>query len=375
MPKLSTFIRTNTEQILEEWETFARSLPNGAAMDIAALRDHAKNMLGVIVRDLEMPQTLREQAAKSKGESDAESRPAIATAAQEHGAGRAESGFTLEQMVSEFRALRASVVRLWTSQQRDAGADELEELTRFNEAIDQAIAESITRFTQSISQSKDRFLAILGHDLQTPLGAIITSTAFMLDTGELTEPYLTLVRRNASSARRMSRMVADLLDFARTSFGDNIPVTRESMDAGTMLREVVAEVGASHLGHTLRIETSGDLMGQWDRARLTQALTNLVANAVQHGSDSSAIVVTARGMENEVVLSVQNHGPVIPREEWGQIFQAMKQGGDENARDGDHLGLGLYIVERIVTAHGGSIAVTSSEKEGTIFTIRLPRRG
>jgi signal transduction histidine kinase len=322
-----------------------------------------------------MPQTLREQAAKSKGESDAESRPAIATAAQEHGAGRAESGFTLEQMVSEFRALRASVVRLWTSQQRDAGADELEELTRFNEAIDQAIAESITRFTQSISQSKDRFLAILGHDLQTPLGAIITSTAFMLDTGELTEPYLTLVRRNASSARRMSRMVADLLDFARTSFGDNIPVTRESMDAGTMLREVVAEVGASHLGHTLRIETSGDLMGQWDRARLTQALTNLVANAVQHGSDSSAIVVTARGMENEVVLSVQNHGPVIPREEWGQIFQAMKQGGDENARDGDHLGLGLYIVERIVTAHGGSIAVTSSEKEGTIFTIRLPRRG
>lgn len=375
MPKLSTFIRTNTEQILEEWETFARSLPNGAAMDIAALRDHAKNMLGVIVRDLEMPQTLREQAAKSKGESDAESRPAIATAAQEHGAGRAESGFTLEQMVSEFRALRASVVRLWTSQQRDAGADELEELTRFNEAIDQAIAESITRFTQSISQSKDRFLAILGHDLQTPLGAIITSTAFMLDTRELTEPYLTLVRRNASSARRMSRMVADLLDFARTSFGDNIPVTRESMDAGTMLREVVAEVGASHLGHTLRIETSGDLMGQWDRARLTQALTNLVANAVQHGSDSSAIVVTARGMENEVVLSVQNHGPVIPREEWGQIFQAMKQGGDENARDGDHLGLGLYIVERIVTAHGGSIAVTSSNKEGTIFTIRLPRRG
>lgn len=374
MPNLSTFIRTNTEHILEEWETFARSLPNGASMDIAALRDHAKSMLGVIVRDLEMPQTLPEQVAKSKGELDAEPQPEVATAAQEHGAGRAESGFTLEQMVSEFRALRASVVRLWTRGQRDAGADELEELTRFNEAIDQAIAESITRFTQSISQSKDRFLAILGHDLQTPLGAIITSTTFMLDTRELAEPYLTLVTRNASSARRMSRMVADLLDFARTSFGDGIPVTRESMDAGTMLRDVVAEVGASHLGRTLRIETSGDLSGQWDRARLTQALTNLVANAVQHGFDSSPIVVAARGTEDEVVLSVQNHGPIIPREEWRRIFQAMKQGGAENTRDADHLGLGLYIVERIVTAHAGSIGVTSSDEEGTTFTIRLPRQ-
>lgn len=374
MPNLSTFIRTNTEHILEEWETFARSLPNGASMDIAALRDHAKSMLGVIVRDLEMPQTLPEQVAKSKGELDAEPQPEVATAAQEHGAGRAESGFTLEQMVSEFRALRASVVRLWTREQRDAGADELEELTRFNEAIDQAIAESITRFTQSISQSKDRFLAILGHDLQTPLGAIITSTTFMLDTRELAEPYLTLVTRNASSARRMSRMVADLLDFARTSFGDGIPVTRESMDAGTMLRDVVAEVGASHLGRTLRIETSGDLSGQWDRARLTQALTNLVANAVQHGFDSSPIVVAARGTEDEVVLSVQNHGPIIPREEWRRIFQAMKQGGAENTRDADHLGLGLYIVERIVTAHAGSIGVTSSDEEGTTFTIRLPRQ-
>jgi signal transduction histidine kinase len=373
MPKLSTFIRNNGEQILAEWETFARSLPAGDFMDIAALRDHAKDMLRVIARDLETPQSRQEQAAKARGESDADTDTEVATAAQAHGAGRAESGFTLEQMVSEFRALRASVVRLWTRQQRDVGPDDLEELTRFNEAIDQAIAESITRFTEAISQSKDRFLAILGHDLRTPLGAIITSTSFMLDTGELTEPYLTLVTRSLTSARRMNQMVADLIDFARTSFGDGIPVVRRPMDAGAMLHDVVAEVAMSHPNRTMKVETSGDLHGQWDRDRLTQALTNLVANAVQHGSDDSPITVMAHGTLDELVLSVHNRGPVIPKAQRGQIFLALQQGADDSARNGDHLGLGLYIAERIVAAHGGTIAVQSSEEEGTTFTARLPR--
>src|SRR5688572_6514720 len=104
---LADFIRTNTEPILAEWETFARSLPTGDRMDIAALRDHAKAMLNVIARDLESPQTKREQADKAIGKSDAGGR-STPTAAQEHGAGRAESGFTVEEMVAEFRALRAS---------------------------------------------------------------------------------------------------------------------------------------------------------------------------------------------------------------------------------------------------------------------------
>src|SRR5688500_15183846 len=133
MPRLSTFIRDNTEQILSEWETFARALPMGNSMDIAALRDHAKEMLGVIARDLEMPQTEREQADKARGESDADERQAP-TAAQEHGSGRAESGFTVAQMVSEFRALRASVMRLWSKQQREVAVTDLEDATRFNEA-------------------------------------------------------------------------------------------------------------------------------------------------------------------------------------------------------------------------------------------------
>jgi signal transduction histidine kinase len=372
MPRLSTFIRENTEQILSEWETFARALPMGDAMDIAALRDHAKEMLGVIASDLEMPQTQRQQADKAKGESDADERQVL-TAAQEHGAGRAESGFTVAHMVSEFRALRASVMRLWTKRQGQAAVTDLEDMTRFNEAIDQAIAESITRFTHEIGQSKERFLAILGHDLRTPLGAIITSTGFMLDSGELEEPYLTLVTRVASSARRMNQMVADLLEFTRTRFGDSMPIVRAEMDLRKTILDVVAEVAASHPSSTLQIETSGELRGQWDSDRLTQALTNLVGNAVHHGSNKSPIKVAAHGAADEVLISVQNKGPIIPREELGRIFEAMTRTSSDGARDRRHLGLGLYIVDKVVKGHGGSIDVCSSEEEGTTFTVHLPR--
>lgn len=372
MLQLAQFIRENTEQILSEWESFARTLPMAEPMDVAALRDHAKEMLGVITRDLDTPQTLHEETAKAKGKAVTNGRRGP-TAAQEHGAGRAESGFTVSQMVSEFRALRASVVRLWSQQVRKVDASQIQELTRFHEAIDQAIAESVVRFSEEIKQSKERFLAILGHDLRTPLGAIITSSAFLLDSGELEDPALTLVRGIDSSSRRMNQMVMDLLDFARTRFGDRIPVVREETDMRTVVRAVVAEVTASSPDRLVRIETSGDLRGRWDAARLAQMLTNLVGNAVEHGAADAPITVAAQGAEREVILSVHSNGPAIPKNELRQMFDAMKHGTQSVARDRRHLGLGLYIVDKIVAAHDGSVDVRSSKEKGTTFTVHLPR--
>ena len=170
MSSLSAFIRQHTEQILHEWETFARALaPTGTSMDVAALRDHAHAMLDVIAADLDTPQTARRQAEKSKGLEDVPE-GVKRSAAAEHGSGRAASGFTVVQMVAEFRALRASVVRLWTAQRQTLGAAEVEELIRFNEAIDQAVAESLARYSRDIDATRERFLAILGHDLRNPLG-------------------------------------------------------------------------------------------------------------------------------------------------------------------------------------------------------------
>lgn len=372
---LSAFIIENTEPILDEWESFARSLPIGAEMDVEALRDHAREMLTAIATDLDTPQSERQQSHKAQGRLDAPEgdRRQHRTAAQQHGAGRAEQGFNVGQMVAEFRALRASVIRLWSRTLQEANLSNLEELTRFNEAIDQAIAESVTRFAQDVALSKERFLAILGHDLRTPLGAIITSSKFMQESDDLEEPNRTLVQRIGTSARRMNQMVLDLLDFTRTRFGDSIPVIRTEIDARKVVHEAIAELATMYPNARIRVEMSGDLHGSWDGDRLAQALINLIGNAAQHGSDKAPIVVEAHGHDREIEIGVQNEGPAIPPDELEGIFNAMKRSTGDRSRDRRHLGLGLYIVDKIVDAHGGSIDVESSKQSGTTFTVRLPR--
>ena len=371
MSKLAQFIRDNTEQILSEWDTFAHSLHTAEPLDVVTLRDHAREMLAAIAGELEVSATRGENLQASGNDVRRERRRE--TAAQEHGAGRAESGFTVGQMISEFRALRASVVRLWNRQLREADVSDIVDLTRFHEAIDKSIAESVTRFSEQIKESKERFLAILGHDLRSPIGAIMTSSSFLLENGGLEGSQLTLVRNIATSADRMHHMVLDLLDFARTRFGDRIPIEREELDIGEVVESVVAEVAASAPDRKLDVRTSGDLHGKWDSSRLAQVVTNLVGNAVQHGTPGTPITVSAHGEEREVVLSVQSEGPIIPENELRRMLPAMKDPEHDGTRDRRHLGLGLYIVDRIVAAHGGSVDVRSSAGTGTTFTVHLPR--
>lgn len=377
--RLPDFIVANREPILKEWEAFARTCtPAAAPMDIKALRDHADEMLTAIATDLWTHQGEREQSEKSKGKApddgDGED-----TAAEEHGAGRAASGFTVEQMVSEYRALRASVLRLWAEAQGELTTDDLEDLTRFNEAIDQSLAESVSRYGQDLDQSREIFLAILGHDLRTPLAAIYTSARFMLDTGELKEPHLTLTSRIAGSSTRMVHMVGDLLDFTRGRLGGGIPIVRTRMSMAKAVRDVVDEIAAAHPRRKLRVEGRGEHRGEWDGARICQALANLVGNAVEHGADGTTVTVELRGEGEGVVIAVHNRGAAIPADRLDGIFNPMKareKPASAAARGpSGNLGLGLYIAELIVTAHGGRIGVESSEAEGTTFTVHLPGRG
>jgi len=370
MSRLPVFIRDNTERILSEWETFARDLPAGGSMDIAALRDHAAGMLDGVARELETPKPREEQAEEAKGKTDTGDQ--TSDAAQSHGAARAERGFTVGEMVAEFRALRATVIRLWTEQQGEIAGADLDDTAKFHQAIDQAIAESITRYSRELNRSKDRFLAILGHDLRNPLSAISMSAKFMLETGDIREPTISGINMIVRSAARMNQMVGDLLDFARAQFGQGIPISRGKMDARKVVDEVVAEVAASHPKARVHVDASGQLHGNWDSIRLAQALTNLILNAVQHGSSEAPINVAARGLPNEVVLSVENQGPVIPAEKLERIFGVTGQDLTDRAA-GDHLGLGLYITSEIIKAHGGTIDANSSD-EDTVFTVHLPRQ-
>ena len=350
---------------------FARALPLGLSMSVTALRDHAAEMLDVIALDLDTPESPDEQEEKGKGLGPRERR-AAASAAARHGYSRAESGFTVVQMVAEFRALRASVIHLWTQQAEHVGRTELDDLIRFNEAIDEAIAESLMRYSKEIDDTRQQFLAILGHDLRNPLGAIAMSSSFLLETGGLTPQQDQLVHGIENAERRMTRLVADLLELAMSRLGDSIPVVRSETDLGSVVRDVVAEVRASYPAARIETRIAGSLIGQWDAARLTQALTNLVGNAVQHGKPHGLVDVSATGDDREVTIAVHNDGAAIPAETMRRITEGTTAGTTDH-RDRRHLGLGMVIVDRIVEGHGGTIDVQSTADAGTTFAVHLPR--
>jgi signal transduction histidine kinase len=146
---------------------------------------------------------------------------------------------------------------------------------------------------------------------------------------------------------------------------------------GKVVHDVVDEIAAAHPGRTLRVDARGEQPGEWDCARITQALANLVGNALEHGSEASEVTVDVTGDEHEVTIAVHNRGAAIPSDQLDGIFNPMKT-RDPTATSGGptgNLGLGLYIADRIVNAHNGRIAVESSEQGGTTFTVHLPRHG
>ena len=176
--RLADFILSDMQAILRQWEAFAGTRhPAGSAMTPLELRDHAKEILLAVARDISTPQTPEAQTAKSKGLAP---RPidALETAAQTHGLLRAHGGFDIKQMASEYRALRASVLRLWT----DACQPEppnLEDMIRFNEAIDQALAESIVFFSDKVDEARNLVLGMLGHDMRTPLQSMLLTASYL----------------------------------------------------------------------------------------------------------------------------------------------------------------------------------------------------
>jgi signal transduction histidine kinase len=371
---LASFIRANTTAIVTEWEGFAQQLvPAAEHMSPRTLRNHIAEILAFIVEDIETPQTDCEQIQKSRGQKPKSSRE---SAAETHASLRQAGGFDMDQMVSEFRALRASVTKLWGAQLAEPTALDFSDLTRFNESIDQQLKESIGYYSNKLDHSRDLFLGILGHDLRTPIGAMRMSAQLALQIGPLNETQTMLVSQVITSAGRATELLDDLLDLTRARLGSGSSILKVPMDIAFVGRQLVDEMRVMHPGRTFTLEISGDTEGKWDRPRVGQVFSNLLGNAVQYGFTDLPINVTIKGASDEVILSVHNNGIPIHPDVIGKIFHSLSRGEHQDSQmtpGSNNLGLGLFITKEIVSAHGGQVDVTSSEKNGTIFTARFPR--
>lgn len=368
---LSDFIEANLDGLIDDWAEYARAVsPGDSHLTEDQLRDSARSLLSGIAADMREAQTAAQQLTKSHG-----NRPGPDSAfnriGRTHADDRLAHGFAIDALVAEYRALRASVLRRWQLTAKLDGAA-FQEMIRFNEAIDQMLAEAIRQFAKNVEQTRDLFSGMLAHDLRSPVGAILNSAHVLLRDQNLSPISIRAATSLQRSATRVKEMIDDLFIFARTRLGDTLPVEPGEQDVADICRSAADEVHAAFPDAQIDVQLTGELAGVLDGARISQLIVNLLTNAIQHGSGS--VRLEAAGDGAQIVFSVSNGGTPIPESALPTIFDPLTRAapapGQKKLSSG--IGLGLYICRCIARAHDGSIEVESGQHL-TVFTVKIPR--
>ena len=261
------------------------------------------------------------------------------------------------------RLLLASLSAQLSADHAVAGRARAEDATKRLEVIE--------RDLRVTAEFREQLLAIVGHDLRNPLGAISMAASLLLSRGRLGEVDARLVTRIINSGQRMTRLIAELFDFTRARLGGGMTLRLMPVDLAEVCRNALAELELTTTV-PLRCEVEGDLRGNWDADRLSQVISNLVGNAVDYAAAGTAVVVKAFVDGAEVVAEVSNRGVPIPSDMLTVLFEPYHRAKKEESPSVKHLGLGLYIANQIVLAHLGTLAARSSAGT-TTFTMRLAR--
>jgi signal transduction histidine kinase len=376
--RLADFITSNVEPILEEWESFARTLkPAANDMTSKELRNHAAIMLKIIAEDLQTAQSPKEQVDKSHGSEAGEHEDAG------HGIARQRSNFTIEQVCSEYRALRSSVLRLWAQSLPLTSTTDIGDIIRFDEAIDQLLAASVFSYAAAKLKAEDverdrrsQFLAMLGHELRNPL-APISSAAAILKRAKTDNPVVGNVSDViARQVTHMASLVDDLLDVSRVTRGV-IEVKLEVVDIREVIEHAVEQVGPQISARRQKLVVTAPpepAVVQADKKRVVQIITNLLANAAKYTPEGGHVQLMTTLFDKEVVISIKDNGAGIAPDFIPQAFDLFSQAARTSDRSQGGLGLGLALVKNLVELHGGQVACASEGLgKGSQFTVRLPR--
>lgn len=372
--KLSEFIESRMEEILDAWDEFARTLePAATHMSPRELRDHAHQILRQVITDIEAQRhTVQDDARDPPPEGAAPN-----TAAAIHGTLRETHGFTMVQLAAEYRALRSTVLRMWLPHVGSFDDSAGQDLLGFNESIDRALLESTCTFSEQAGQTRDTFLAILGHDLRSPLAAVsMTASLLQRATTATVEGNVKSGGRLKRSAVMMTSMVNDLLEYSRTQLGAKMPITRVPVNLKDICEAATHDAGSAYPDCPYELSISGDLEARFDGVRIQQVLTNLLTNAAQYRARDTPVRLTLHGTADDITFQVHNEGLAIPDHALKTIFSPLVQlpvGEQQSGRAATSLGLGLFIARTITLAHGGEISV-ASDGQGTTFTVVIPKK-
>jgi signal transduction histidine kinase len=236
---------------------------------------------------------------------------------------------------------------------------------------ERASTESMLMDEREAGELREQFIAVLGHDLRNPLAAIAMGATLLRRKAHDPVAVSTAADRIERSARRMSGLINDVLDFARGRLGSGIGVElAETTTLGQALEGVTAELREVHPERRIASDIAVDGRVRCDLERIQQLLSNLLANALSHGTPDTPVRVRAWLDGQDVVIEVHNDGEPIPADRLGKVFEPFWR--RTAAREG--LGLGLYICSQIAKSHGGRLTVRSAAEQGTTFVARLPIR-
>jgi hypothetical protein len=247
----------------------------------------------------------------------------------------------------------------------------VQDIIRFSEAIDQAIAESVGHFHAQLERARNLLLGMLGHDMRSPLQTI-QATALHLAKLNAGEEVSLAADRLIRSGAAIQALLDDLVDFNRTKLGLGVKVVPGDVDLGVAVPDELERFRGAHLHRQIDLEVCGDCRGQWDGPRVQQLVRNLVSNAIKYGTPDTPVRVALRSEDSTVCLEVTNSGPPIDASALSEIFDPLRRGLVREDRDDRGLGLGLFIVREIARAHGGKVEVHSDRGE-TTFAVHLPR--
>ncbi|QRK11569.1 PAS domain S-box protein [Archangium violaceum] len=216
-------------------------------------------------------------------------------------------------------------------------------------------------------------VGIVSHDLSTPISAMGLGVELLLADRELTPRQRTTLERMDQATQRARRLIRDLLDFTQARVGGGLPVNPQPLELHGLARTVLEELTSANPARQVRLTSSGDTRGSWDPDRLAQVITNLVNNALSYSPPGTAVHLEVLGEGEALHLRVHNEGDPIPPGLLPRLFEPLERGARPGT-GGRSIGLGLFIVDHIARAHGGVVEVRSEPREGTTFTVRLPRQ-
>jgi signal transduction histidine kinase len=366
--RLAALLRDRRDELLTTWTQRVihdPRVPEASRLTEPDLRDHLPELLDDVIHRLE---TINGGEAGGREVGGSES-------AREHARHRGAVGYRLTEALRELSHFRAAIGDLCIAENV---ALELDAAQLLHAAIDECMtigadelerAEVATMRRQG--EFRERFMGILGHDLRNPLQAVVFTTAALLRREDTTAGQAQLLQRINGSASRMGRMIADLLDVTRVRLGGGLPIDPAPARLDDIARQVVDELQAAKPGRIVELSAT-DVRGTWDADRIAQVLSNLVGNALDHSPPDRPVRVRVRRDSAGAILAVSNEGEPIAPEALPTIFVPFVRSAPSMRAGG--LGLGLFIAQQIVEAHGGTLTVVSAPGEGTTFTAWLPAR-